>query len=291
MLRLRHTLATRVASLALGGLLAGCATTVPYTGVGPYPGLERGKPIVLVDTLGNILALPWKLLFWNRKFNSYYISPETEQKLIEYLETTQDLPTLKDAKFRLNQYRPMDDIARLIKNRHVAWPYRLLLGLPLTLILEVALPGRVFGAWVSGDHYNPFTNTVHLYSDHPAIALHEAGHLNHTAHTKYKGTYATGYMFIPGVNLYEEWQATKEALRYFKQLPDHADELNAYKILYPAYGSYVGNYIFRPIGPLVGILVGHVAGRAKAHLRENYYKELELRRGNRQEQPATMETK
>ncbi len=258
MLPLRRTVALRILSFALSGLLAGCATTVPYTGVGPYPQLERGKPSVLIDTLGNVLSVIPKVLFWNRNVDRHYISPATEEKLIEYLEA-RDFPVLKDAKFRLNQYRPGQDLSRLIHNRHVAWPYRLLLGLPVTLLSDVIFPGRIFG----GDRYNPFTNTVHLYSDIPAISLHEAGHVHDLSKRKYKGTYAA-LRLLPGVDLYQEAQATGEAIHYLKETEDHSTELKAYTILYPAYGSYVGSYILPPIGTIAGVLIGHGVGRIEA---------------------------
>lgn len=74
--------------------LVGCATiTPPYTGVGPYPQLERGARVPPVDFLGNVLSLPFKLLLWSWKFNRHQISPDTEAKLVEYLEV-RDLPAL-----------------------------------------------------------------------------------------------------------------------------------------------------------------------------------------------------
>ena len=216
-------------------IAGGCATTVPYTGVGPYPQLERGAPFPPVDFVGNVLSLPAKLLLWSWKFNLHYISPQTEEKLIEYLEA-RHLPALKDARFQLNEYRPGQDLSRLIHNRYVAWPYRLLIGTPVTLVFDVLLPGRLF-PW--GDYYNPFTNTVHLFSDHPAIALHEAGHVHDLATRHYKGTYAA-VRLIPFVDLYQEYKASKEAIGYLKETHDHPTELSAYKILYPAYGTYAG---------------------------------------------------
>jgi hypothetical protein len=248
-------------------LLAGCATTVPYIGVGPHPQLERGAPVPPVDFIGNVLSLPGKLLLWSWKFNLHSISPQTEEKLVEYLGA-RDLPALERATFRLNQYNPGQDLSRLVKNRDVAWPYRLLLGLPVTLVVDVLLPGRLF-PW--GDYYNPFTNTVHLYSDHPAVALHEAGHAHDFASRRYKGSYAA-IRLIPFVDLYQEYRATKEAIGYLKATQDHATELGAYKVLYPAYGSYVGNYIFPPIGTVGGVLLGHAAGRSKAALQERSYR-------------------
>ena len=264
-----------IAHVALSGLIvaAGCATTVPYTGVGPYPQLERGAPVPLVDFVGNVLSLPMKLLLWSWKFNLHSISPQTEEKLVQYLDA-RDLPALEDAKFRLNQYRPLQDLSRLVHNHYVAWPYRLVLGFPITLVFDVLLPGRLLPL---GDYYNPYTNTVHLYSDHPAVALHEAGHAHDFAKKKYKGTYAA-VRLVPFVDLYQEWQATREAIHYLREVEDRSTEINAYKILYPAYGIYAGSYLFPPFGTIGGILIGHAAGRSKAVLQQRYYDKLEAAR-------------
>lgn len=276
----RPNLHRAVAVFLSSVLAAGCATTVPYTGVGPSPQIERGAPVPPIDFLGNVLALPMKLLLWSWKFDCHFISPHTEEKLVEYLEA-RTLPALSDAKFQLNEYNPGQDLSRLIHNRYVAWPYRLLLGFPTTLVVDVLLPGRLF-PW--GDYYNPYTNTAHLYSDHPAIALHEAGHAHDFAQKKRKGTYAATRL-IPFVDLYQEWQATRETLHYLRDRADHQTEVNAYKILYPAYGSYVGSYIFPPVGTIGGILVGHAAGRSKALLQTRYYERLERSSQNRSTRP------
>jgi hypothetical protein len=260
--------ARRLVAVALSVSLAGCATTVPYTGVGPYPQLERGAPVPPVDVLGNIFSLPLKLLLWSWQFNLHSISPQTEEELIAFLDA-KDLPAFEDAKFRLNQYKPGQDLSRLVKNRHVAWPYRLLIGFPITLVFDVLLPGRLF-PW--GDYYNPYTNTVHLYSDHPAVALHEAGHVYDFAGRRYKGTYAF-IRLIPFVDLYQEYQATDTALDYLKEVRARETELRAYKILYPAYGSYAGSYLFPPIGTLAGVLIGHAAGRTTALVRGRQHEE------------------
>lgn len=47
----------RGVAVLLSLALAGCATTVPYTGQGPHPQLERGAPVPVVDFLGNALSL------------------------------------------------------------------------------------------------------------------------------------------------------------------------------------------------------------------------------------------
>jgi hypothetical protein len=118
---------------------------------------------------------------------------------------------------RLNQYNPAQDLSRLARNRHVAWPYRLLIGLPVTLLSDVLLPGRLF-PW--GDYYNPYTNTVHLYSDLPAVSLHEAGHAHDFSKQRYKGTYALGRL-VPFVDLFQEFHATDEAIDHTIEIQDH----------------------------------------------------------------------
>ena len=269
---LRKSLIRRCAPVPslLAALCLGCATTVPYTGVGPHPQVERGAPVPPVDVVGNVLSLPLKLLFWSWRFNRHSISPQTEEKLLAYLEA-RNLPVEDHARFQLNVYNPGEDLSRLVKNHDVAWPYRLLLGLPVTLVFDVLLPGRLF-PW--GDYYNPYTNTVHLYSDHPAIALHEAGHVHDFAGRRFKGTYAA-IRIIPFVDLYQEYRATREAIHYLKDIQDHSTEISAYKILYPAYGSYVGGYLFPPIGTVGGVLIGHAAGRSQAALQGRAYRRLD----------------
>ncbi|MBI4356221.1 MAG: hypothetical protein HY597_07255 [Candidatus Omnitrophica bacterium] len=264
----------RIAAVGLSGvLMVGCATTTPYVGQGPHRQVTRGAAIPPIDFVGNVLALPFKLILWDWRFANHSISAQTEAVLVQYLDA-RTLPAFEDTAYRLNQYAPGADVGALIHNRHIAWPYRLLLGLPTTLIFDVLLPGRLF-PW--GDYYNPFTNAVHLYSDEPPIALHEAGHAYDYAKKRYKGTYAV-VRLIPFVDLYQEWQATGEAVHYLVEIHDRETELHAYKILWPAYGTYVGSYIFAPIGTIGGALLGHVAGRAKSAGRRRYYEELDAGR-------------
>ena len=104
---------------------------------------------------------------------------------------------------------------------------------------------------------------MHLYSDRPAITLHEAGHVYDFGSRRYQGTYAA-LRLVPFVNLYHEYKASQEAVGYVKGSQTAEEERKAYHILYPAYGSYVGGAIFPIIGPIVGILIGHVLGRTRA---------------------------
>jgi len=253
---------------ALGA--SGCAFYSPYVGQGPHPQITRGTPVPPIDIIGNILSLPGKLILLNWRFNSYSFSPETEEQLVHYLDA-KTLPAFEQTVYRLNQYAPFGDLRALIKNRHVAWPYRLSLGLLVTVLYDVLLPGRLF-PW--GDYFNPYTNVVHLYSDDITIALHEAGHSYDFADFPLKGTYAT-LRLLPFLDLYQEWQATENAIDYFIETQDRETELRAYTTLWPAYGTYMGAYVPVPIGSVIGAAAGHILGRVKARTKRAYYREMD----------------
>jgi len=257
-----------VVGLALGS--AGCATTVPYVGQGPHPQIERGRPFAPVDLIGNLFSLQAKLFLWNWKVGNRAISEDTEGALVKYL--AHRATDVQDVKFRLNQWAPGGELARLWKNHHVGWPYRLVIGLPVTLVFEILLPGRLFG----GDHYNPYTDTVHVYSDLAPVTLHEAGHAYDFSQRRYRGTYAL-IRLLPFVSLYQEFKATDEAIDYLIEKEERQTELASYKILYPAYSTYVAGYMSFPFG-LAAVVFGHVQGRQRAGEREELYEQLDAAR-------------
>jgi hypothetical protein len=132
-------------------------------------------------------------------------------------------------------------------------------------LFETLLPGRLIG----GDHYNPYTDTIHLYSDVPAIALHEAAHAKDFATRKYKGTYAAIYL-LPVAPLVYEARATDDALAYAETHATVNEQREAYRVLYPAYGTYVGSAAGTLLpgysSPLYygSVLGGHIWGRTLA---------------------------
>lgn len=260
----------KLVTVLLGCLIfSGCATGQYHFGnadryrtshelaaiTGPH--IERGKPHKGLDTFGWIWGIPSRILLFDWRVENHRIDQQTEAAIASYLHQNQ----LDSVKVRLNQYHPGDDWKRLAANKSVGPGWRYTLG-TMSVLGETLLPGRLFG----GDHYNPFTNTIHLYSGIPAIAVHEGGHAKDFAVRKWKGTYAAVYL-IPGVPLYHEAIATQDALDYFGATGNARDVQQAYEILYPAYGSYVGNAISGsiPLGYIGGILGGHAAGRYYSH--------------------------
>lgn len=221
------------------------------------PSVERGTKRPVLDAVGWVVGIPSKLILWNRRIDNHNISPETEAAVAQYLSDNE----LSHVKVRLNQYRPWDDMKRLTKNRTMAWPWRYTVGV-VSVLGEGIFPGRIFG----GDHFNPYTQTVHLYSDLPVIGFHEGAHAKDFSRRGYPGTYAAAYM-LPVVPLYHESVASRDVMDYVSKLGNPQIEQQAYHLLYPAYGTYVGGAIGSVI-PAVSfpayygsVLVGHAAGR------------------------------
>jgi hypothetical protein len=251
------------------------------------PQISRGEPNVVVDGLGNYLfSLPEKLILWNWKMGSHDISPETEAVMQTYLERNQ----LKEVKVRLNEYAPIGEWRRLVNNDGVGAGWRYSLGL-LSWLFYTILPGRLLG----GDAYNPYTNSIYLYSDVPAVALHEGGHAKDIAGRNWKGSRAALYI-LPTAPLFIEARATNDALGYSLDTdPKLLD--SGYKVLYPAYGTYVGSEALGAV-PIVGTLIGavgaipgHILGRIKAsNVRERYPEDFPPDDDGEHETPVAEET-
>ena len=222
------------------------------------PQIEMGTPAPVVDTVGWIVGIPDKVLLWDRRVANHKITDGTIAAAADYLQTN-NLPHIK---VRANQYAPIEDWKRLTKNKTVAWPWRYTVG-ALSVAGEAIFPGRIFGM----DHFNPYTQTIHLFSDVPAIALHEAGHAKDFTRRKYQGTYAAAYAFVP---LWHETHASRDVFAYLEHRGDADALVEANHILYPAYGTYVGGAIgnFFPAysAPIyyAGVIAGHINGRALA---------------------------
>jgi len=267
-------------------LLAGCAN--PLTPreidmsrvyIDPQPidtavQIQRGKPRKVIDAVGWVIGIPSKILLWDRRVDNHNISLETEFQIGEYLE----INNLYHTRVRLNQYHPREDWRRLISNRNVHPLLRFTFG-TLSVLGETLFPGRIFG----GDHYNPYTDTIHLYSDIPAIALHEGGHAKDFARRQYKGLYAFGYT-LPILPLYYEKVATADVFDYYQKHGTPEQHAAAARILYPAYATYVGGIGSRGFPryslPIYygSVLAGHAAGRYEAQriLNEAYHMRQEF---------------
>jgi hypothetical protein len=258
--------------LLVVGLLSGCAV-VPYEfGVDletprtlelaeDEPQIERGHPHAWLDGFGHyVFSLPVKLLLLSWRVDNHAISEETEAAIAQYLAEN----GLENVKVRINQYAPSGEWDRLFANRDIHGFWRYTVG-ALTVAVYTVFPQRLFG----GDNYNPFTNSIHLYSDLRAIALHEAGHAKDFTARGWKGAYSTARV-LPLVPLYQEAVATGDAIGYERVKSNSEGEKRAYRVLYPAYGTYVGGEAVQwiPVGAtwvayaiqFGAVIPGHIIG-------------------------------
>jgi hypothetical protein len=172
---------------------------------------------------------------------------------------------LNNVKVRVNEYAPGGEWSRLFRNKSVGAGWRYTLGV-LSSVFYTIFPGRLFG----GDNFNPFTDTINLYSDHNATALHEGGHAKDYAKRTYRGTYAV-VRILPLVSLYQESLATGDAIGYIRDKQWTDKERAAYKVLYPAFGTYIGGEVATFCdGPDYWYTIGaaipcHIIGRIKAY--------------------------
>jgi len=218
------------------------------------PQIERGQPNCIFDSAGNIASIPQKVILLNSNIDSHIVDSKTEQYLKKFIHDNPEV--MKDVKVRINQCSPIQELDRLVKNKHISLIWRIFPGIPVTL--WASLTGRILG----GDNYNPYTNTISLYSNDPAVALHEACHAKDFM-SRITGleadVYAVGRIFSP-VALYQEFTASDEAIAYLKKKGDSKAEMDSYSTLYPAFGTYGGAYTGLPYGNIMGACVGHGVG-------------------------------
>jgi len=227
--------------------------------------IDRGKPIEVIDLLGNILSIPSKLLMLSGKVDIHVISSDTEAYILEFLMHHK----LYDVKVRLNRYDPRDEFLRIKEKSNMNIVIRIFFWF-ISAIAYSLNPGRLFG----GDYYNPATNSVNIFSNHVGIALHELGHALDFSRRAYPGLYQL-IRLIPFVALYHEYKASQYAIQFLKSKKHHEEEISAYRILYPAYSTYVFGPIFElfPSPVMVWqyipfIIAGHVTGFIHATFRK-----------------------
>lgn len=252
--------------------------------------IEVGSDNRVVDTIRNILSIPDKLLLWNSKMNSGNVSPSVIEEMRNYL----DSEGLHDVSVSVNQYKPQESWQRAFSNPKTSLLAKMTGGITSSL-LETFSFNKLTG--FIGDHYNPFSNTVHLFSDDIAIALHECGHAKDFNSRRNPSLYvALGA--IPTVGpiavIMREYLATHNAIQYMQNRCTKENVQHAYKMLTPALATYVADALFPDLKTAVfgdmdkravvtasvamlGIIAcGHVIGRVIA----NQYQKQETKDKN-----------
>lgn len=216
--------------------------------------IVRGRPNRLLDGTGSLLGFANKIALWDRRADNHSITPQTEREILNYLRRN----NLNTVLVRSNQYDPIGEWGRLVDNKRMAAPWKYTFGtydwLKYTLI-----PGRLVG----GDWYNPFTDSVHLYSDIPSIGLAKAAYAKDVHSRELPGTYAAT-QDTPLLGLWHESLANTEVLSYLKRSGNKAKVTEAERILIPDFGGALGAQIlgFLPYGSVYGRAAGALTGHA-----------------------------
>ncbi len=219
--------------------------------------VERGRRAPVIDTVGWVVGIPSKILMLDHRVSNHDVSPETEAAVEQYLTAN----GLDKVKVRINEYDPGGEWRRLVDNKSVGWPIRYTFG-TFSCVGYTLLPGRVFG----GDGYNPFTNTISIYSDIPALALYEGGYAKDYAQREYKGLYALAHG-LPVVGVWHVSQASADAIGYLEANGTTEEIKQGYRTLRPAYAIDASHSLSGVVGTgivLPAAAVGHVIGQCEA---------------------------
>jgi hypothetical protein len=253
----------------------GCAAAAPYhyghfesdapsdpTTEPAGPEVEFGKPDKKLDRIARVVGLPARIVGLNAKINNHEVSLATLAKLRTYLAEND----LTDVTIYVNCYDPKEQWRRLKENQRIGAGWRYSLG-TLSMVGYTLLPGRVFG----GDEYNPYTNSLSINSDVPAIALYEAAYAKDIHAHKLPGTYAV-LSGLPGIAIFRRSHEVGDVLGYAQAQHDWETERQAYHVLYPQVGAETAS-IAGPVMPvwwampilgMGGAAAGHVTGRMVA---------------------------
>ena len=244
--------------------------------------VEHGKPYPIMDGIGWVLGIPNKLILLDARADNHQVSQQTEAELMQYIDEN----ALSGIVVRINQYDPVGEFRRLKTNTAVGTGWRYTLGLWKAFGYTI-FPGRLFG----GDSYNPYTNSIYIYSDLPAIALEQAAYAKDVQRRLYPGTYAATQE-LPFVGLYREFQSKDDVLAYYRVYGGPESQWEASRVLHPQFGAEIGENLDRtllasgriPVFRIAGAAVGHVFGHSRSDLRFGTWREP------RASEPAVPET-
>ena len=198
--------------------------------VSPSIDVEYGSSRPILDAAGWVVGIPRKIMLLNSRVDNHRVSDETVASVADYLARRD----VGGVKVRVNQWDPIGEWQRLVDNKNVGAGWKYTVG-TLHHIRYLVAPGRLFG----GEYYNPFTDTVNIFSDVPELGLVESAYAHDVRSKTHPGTYAT-VQSLPLVSLWHETKATDDVLRYVALYGTPEEVRRARRLLYSRYGSAVG---------------------------------------------------
>ena len=258
---------------------AGLPSRALASTVGHLGGLASGLPILTLKSHVNPTNIEGASGGWNDAEIS-----EDDERAVKLRQLAQDMEkanpqALGTHNVVLGGTRLTRDIPRIIRN-----PRTSILGKGLGLAtypITAALMNSV-----RGSHYNPFSDTTHLYGNSPATLTHELGHaLDFNERPVPQGTGVSGWLKRQGgglmrdgymlsrsltpLMLYQEAAAnikSEDALRkVYKNDPQKLNKIldDRQKVLPAGMGSYLGS-VAGPMGPLAGLAAGKLYGLSQS---------------------------
>jgi hypothetical protein len=230
----------------------------PPTNVDPQ--FECGRPNKVIDGVGWVFGIPRKIVLWDRRAVNHDVSPQTQESLAEYLSAN----GVTSTKVRINEYDPGGEWRRLGANKSVGAGWRYTFGAFGTLAYTL-FPGRLFGA----DGYNPYTDSVYIYSDIPCVAQEQAAYAKLVRQREYPGTYVA-VTSLPFVRLWPEKQAKDDVLAFAAAEGTSDEQRAAIQAMYPEYGAEIADELTRFVpGGFLLTAAGAGLGHAAAHIDAN----------------------
>ena len=222
--------------------------------------VEYGASRPVLDSVGWAVGIPRRVLLWDWRVDNHDVSENTISEVCRYL----DQNDLNQVKVRVNQYSPIDEMRRLRDNRAISPGWKYTFGVGHVLAYTI-FPGRIWG----GDSYNPYTQSLNIYSDVSSLALVEAAYAKDLASQSYPSAYAASQS-LPIIAMWHETRATEDVITYIAIRGTRGEQEETKKILYARYGMVLGGDIgsFQngsglAIGSVYQI-VGAVSGHALA---------------------------
>ena len=225
--------------------------------------LEYRKPNKFLDRMAWAVGFPSRILPMSKSVNNHEFSQETSDKLTAYMQEND----ITDVLVRVNQYDPAGEWRRLRENTRISAGWRYTFGAG-GLVAYTLFPGRVFG----GDTYNPFTNSLYVNSDVPAMLIVEAAYAKDIHRRKLPGPYAC-VNEIPVLTLWRHTHAVNDALGYARVNNDWDVERETYRVVYPLLGVHAAlggqsavsfatplPLLTVPISAVGGAVAGHTVG-------------------------------
>jgi hypothetical protein len=186
-----------------------------------------------ISFIGN---LPNKLWFFSKDIGNY-----PRQKTQDYISEYVKESGLENTTIRVGHSAVFEDLKRIKEEESVKNMSAFSRFLYLTYTGAVTLVGGLISKLTRSDNYNPFTKTAVIYSDVPAIAIHELAHAKDYQSKKHPVLYNLSRLLHPFL-FFQEGKASIDAHEYIKS-KDKNEKTNRYLI--PAFLSYVINFLFK----------------------------------------------